>query len=274
MLMEAGQRLLITKCIQYSLGFWNRLTCFHESSLMGKAVRENLCIEGHGWCHALSTMLHSVAGHSEPLIMENGRLVVFSDMDSIMEAVHTTRDAGENRAHAHILDATQGSGGNRVRGCPDRVSEGFKTFKYRQWFFSGYDDAPILSHILDVRDIRVLARFRCGMHWLATEKYRKTADGTAKPRSQRVCPCCTSQEREDEVHILFCEAYALLRNEFPYVFAASSLYAALEHSYRRNNALNLDQHMRGFMSHADASIAKGFVSYLRKSIKIRDNIIG
>jgi len=39
------------------------------------------------------------------------------------------------------------------------------------------------------------------------------------PRHERVCKCCTTGEREDELHLMQCPAYLDIRQEFSDLFA-------------------------------------------------------
>ena len=124
--------------------------------------------------------------------------------------------------------ATDGKHGSLVRECPDSIRIGFKAFKYTRWFRCDVkDEPPTISFVQDVSDIRILARFRCGMSWLATEKNRHKGLG----RNDRVCACCSAKEREDELHIFFCDAYAGLRAQFSEVFE-DELYKRLHDAYR------------------------------------------
>ena len=85
-----------------------------------------------------------------------------------------------------------------------------------------------------------------------------------------MCACCSAKEREDELHIFFCDAYAGLRAQFSEVFE-DELYKRL-HDAHMNNADDLDECMNKFVNKRDSSYLNAFVGYLRKSIKVRDNL--
>jgi hypothetical protein len=153
--------------------------------------------------------------------------------------------------------------GSKIRKCPDDIRKGFKVFKYMRWF-SLNDDPPVIYRVSDAYDIRTLAKFRCGMHWLASEKDRVRITR----RSERKCALCVSGDREDELHILMCAAYKDLRHTFQNVFD-NDLYRKLMQAYDCDDD-SIDDFMKAFMNQKDENFTKELVGYLRRSITVRN----
>ena len=83
---------------------------------------------------------------------------------------------------------------------------------YQHWFApDSWVRKETWTYCLDRYDqIRAVAQFRTGSHWLCirTGRWQRTA------RSLRVCPCC-SDKVEDELHLMECPLYEGLRQQFP-----------------------------------------------------------
>jgi hypothetical protein len=219
----------------------------------------------NGWSHNLGNMLQMFVGQEVQLCEEEHLLPV--NKKAVLFSVTTSLEALESSKHEQILFHTQNHHGSAVRACPNHIRDGFKSFKYMRWFRDDNDCLPTVSFVHEVRDIRTLAKFRCGMHWLATETNRSNNLG----RSDRICACCSSGEREDEIHIFFCEAYAQLREMFPVVFA-SKLYLDLQTAYL-NNDDGLDEYMRIFMNRKDNVYINDLAGFLQRSIKVRERCL-
>ena len=113
-----------------------------------------------------------------------------------------------------------------VRCAPDAFSKGFKAYVYDTWF------APErwrrrecwAYHLHEPAQIRAVAQFRLGSHWLEIQRGR-----CMKPRvgrRHRVCPTCTTVE--DELHLLECPSYADARTalgQLPNTWTDSSIKA-------------------------------------------------
>ena len=102
---------------------------------------------------------------------------------------------------------------------------------------------------------------------LATEKNRTRGVG----RSDRKCQLCSSGDREDELHILFCSAYNDLRCTFGTVFD-SEQYKCLKQAVD-DNADNVDDCMNRFMNQKGGDFTCLLAGYLRRSIQVRKTII-
>jgi hypothetical protein len=100
----------------------------------------------------------------------------------------------------------------KVREVPDEVTDGFKVFTYLKWFASKDDVKDrFWFHLNRFDHIQVVAQYRMGCHWLNIDTGRMGS--VHVPRIRRICTCCDSGEREDELHLLDCPVYAGLRQE-------------------------------------------------------------
>ncbi len=152
-----------------------------------------------------------------------------------------------------------------MRGCPDKIRNGFKLFKYVSWFQNEAKIPPIFS-LQDAYDIRMLAKFRCGMHWLATEKERLGVGRKFLDRSSRVCRICGGNDREDEVHIFMCGGYKVLHRQFTHIFETDQ-YRNLKEAYDSN--VLTDDRIKNFMNQNDKMFVADCAGFLRKSFALR-----
>jgi hypothetical protein len=108
-----------------------------------------------------------------------------------------------------------------VRDIPDHVRNNFKYIKYNKWFASPdfcASKSPFF-HLHRREQIKVIAQLRMGSHWLNSEKGRVAQDGSLIARSNRLCPSCSYNCREDEMHVLFeCPFYNSIRLRFQSLF--------------------------------------------------------
>ena len=265
MLSEAKRRLLVLKAIENSIGFWNRICSLDDTSIMYTTMKENLADIEHGWANNFCRMLQKTCVSSFDTSMVERMAPI--DKKGVMNSIMDKLSRMSRSCYENIVNLTCEANGSKVRACPDSTREGFKAFKYFQWFENSTDDTPYISQVNDVGDIRTLAKFRCGMHWLASETMRSDNIG----RSSRICGCCNSGEREDEMHIMFCEAYEHVRQSFPVVFD-SELYMDLRHAFL-NNHNNVDVYMNKFMNYRKDNFTQTLVGFLRRSVKIRLNAL-
>ena len=260
---EAGRIPLSLKVYSSSIRFWNKICARPSGCILRSILSQDIKYVPHGWTWSLHNMVQHMTGRVVITGCEDDWLTRIPIKD-VMDAICARWEAYEaTRTEDTMRQA--GDGNCLVRQIPDRARDGFKTFKYKLWFLSNWDthDLP-MYHVQDVYDIRTLARFRCGMHWLKTEKNRDL------PRSERLCDCCRLQDREDELHVFMCEAYSELRTEFPDVFESVEYLSLV-------NAVNtkcdsVDNLMNKLMNKGD--YIASLVGYLRRSIKIRDTITG
>jgi len=264
MLKETGRQLLIRRAIENCIGFWNRLCSSHEGDIRLAAMKENMRDIKIGWARNFHSMLLRLCdGNFDTCVFERLDPV---NKRSVMKCLDNKLKDAVSKRFESIVSHTQNVTGSSVRACPDHARQGFKIFKHTQWFEDESGGVPYISFVHDIGDIRTLTKFRCGMHWLATESKRSNEVG----RSRRLCACCNSGEREDELHIVFCEAYAHLRDMFPIVFE-SDLYKELRIAVL-NNVNQLDNYINKFMNYKDFHFINALVGFLRKSIKVREDL--
>ena len=129
----------------------------------------------------------------------------------VLDAMHSKWEAWERR---HVLSVVgQGPAWAReacaVRAAPATFSQGFKLFVYEKWFaVDKYVKKEHWSYWLrEPHQIRIMAQFRMGSHWLEVQRGR-----TARThRAARCCRLCTDCV-EDELHVLECPLYADIRS--------------------------------------------------------------
>ena len=109
--------------------------------------------------------------------------------------------------------------GSLVRAQPDANRSGFKVYTYFKWFDCSGHAAPLRFwfQLSNKEHIHNVAQFRLGSHWLNIETERFAASYV--PRSSRVCKCCQSGGRDDELHMMTgCAAYNDIRCRFHKLF--------------------------------------------------------
>ena len=134
----------------------------------------------------------------------------------VVDVSKCLNEALEKWAGGRLLDTPC-----QIREIPDSEHKGFKLKKYLRWFSKGADTDlkdRFMYHLVDKDLVQAMARFRMGVHWLNSECMRKGADGRMVARSDRVCPCCSSGAREDEMHILECPHYQDIRLRYSGLF--------------------------------------------------------
>lgn len=261
---ETGRHLLLQDCCSRSIGFWNKICERNDDCLVKKMAKESFGLEGIGWVKNFKDMLYIMTG-ATPDLVHDERLVRLERKD-IADSVAAKMQGVWNAAFEDIASVTDSVRGSKVRKCPDNVRKGFKTFKYVRWF-ENHSDSHVMFRLQDAYDIRIMARFRCGMHWLATEKDRSRTMN----RSLRICRCCDSNDREDELHIFMCSAYAGLHDVFPHVFA-TDCFKALRDAFLNEEDLK-DEDINNFMNHDDDLFVKDLAGFLRRSMHMRDMLL-
>jgi hypothetical protein len=134
-----------------------------------------------------------------------------------------------------LEDSTQ------VRDIPDSDHVDFKLKTYLKWFEPGADvtgKQRFTYHLFDKDQVHAMARFRMGVHWMNSECMRKGADGRPVLRSARLCPCCTSGAREDEMHVFECPFYQDIRVRYQQLFPTGQEDVALWDDSHMKSAVN------------------------------------
>jgi hypothetical protein len=265
MLKETGRQLIACRVIQSTIGFWNRVVTLGENHLIAQVMKENMTFMDGGWSQNFEVMMQKLCGHPVQVVAANGNLIKV-DKEHIMSCTRTKIQKSGNHHIERIATKVTAAIGSKVRACPDDIRDGFKAFKYKAWFQYDEIERPIIMHVQDISDIRTLARFRCGTHWLATE----VARSNHVARSERICPCCNSGEREDELHVFFCDAYEHIKTSFPAMFNSDS-YVELRNAYLNKNN-DLDNRMNSFVNRDDKTYINELAGFLRRSIKIRKDL--
>ena len=242
------------------------MCCLHADNIIIRALKENILDVEDGWSQNFQDMIRKLSDHTITLLDDHDKIIPVNKKH-IMDCVADKVMNAESRKYEYIVEVVENISGCKVRACPNHMRDGFKAFKCKMWFQDDNLNMPILSFVHHIADIRTLARFRCGTHWLATEVNRSDDVG----RSDRLCLCCNNGEREDELHIFFCEAYSNIKSLFPAVFE-SEAYLKLLDAYM-NNSDELDKHMNHFMNVTEDSYINALAGFLRKSIKIRKDLI-
>lgn len=188
------------------VGFWNKVQKRPEDDLVKMAMKESYelaSLRGLNDCWA--------AQFAKCLRREGVHLQYNSllNANSITKSMH-------DRWWCHI---TRGylNYAYDVRGVPDDVHKGFKHATYMKWFHSNSTGKhhTFWYNLNDFSQIKAVAQFRLGSHWLNIERGRYTH---SVRRSQRICKCCDMKDREDEVHLLACPMYFDIRDKHAHIF--------------------------------------------------------
>ena len=101
--------------------------------------------------------------------------------------------------------------------CDPRTEPGIAP-AYWKWMSRDVDQpAPYVQSDVPINSehLMSLVRFRLGVHHLRVA----TGRWTNTPREQRICPRCTVNGVEDELHVMFeCPGYARERERFRHLF--------------------------------------------------------
>lgn len=136
-----------------------------------------------------------------------------------------------------------------VRSCPITRHRGFKLLTYKQWFH-GCDQHHLNSHtwthLATYEQVRTVALFRLGAHWLNIERQRYHPN-RVEHRNARLCKCCNLGVVEDEAHfLLYCPCYDSLRKHYPRIFQPDLLSAL--HRDQPTGLGSTDRSMRHIMA--------------------------
>jgi hypothetical protein len=198
---ELGRHPLCMAWLKQSLKFWNKACARPESDLLRIAMQEsvNMAVVDNarcGWAFNFNALLKNIGARP---VYTLERLSVGGHC-RLMEGKWRDRLWGKIPGH----DCPN-------RTVPDRERARWKLFVYNRWF--AHDDwmleKSFTYHLFDRKQIRHVAQFRMGVHWLNTEHMNRNI-----PRSKRHCLCCATATREDEMHIMECPCYSDIRRRY------------------------------------------------------------
>jgi hypothetical protein len=266
---ELGRDPLTVACVSRVEAFWNKLVKLGEGSVLYKAARESIMCVEDGWCSRVQRMVHKIGLESWSMVCGQAlnKIPYGACHKGAINCVDKTCALEVEGLRQRAISVHQS--GSFVHAVADSDSKGFKSFKHEVWFDTRArqsGDKPYIFGFHQVSDIRHMAMFRCGMHWLATEKNRAVGG-----RSHRLCPVCNAGHREDELHALVCPAYADLRAVFTGVFQRQA-FTELERCYWARDK-NVDEHMRAFLDIREVDCMHEFAAFLRLSRRLRTAIM-
>ena len=217
MLAETKRQPLCAAWLKQSLRFYNKLLKREADDVVRLALEEDIAlaraVKGRGsgqtpfWSFQLAKCLKDIGCRTEADALLRGETV---------NAALCVQKLDEYHLAFHSKDLP-GDAAISVRSQPDDASKGFKLMTYQKWFQSDIDCwAGYVYHVVARDRITALARFRMSSHNLGIEtgRWGGQAGGGKRARvarSQRLCPCCTTGERDDEMHVFHCPAYSDLR---------------------------------------------------------------
>ena len=149
--------------------------------------------------------------HVQP-VMEAGRNVLSFRQISTTDIMQSLHEHWQSSVWGQWVDKPADF--VNVRSVPDADSDEFKKATYRSWFCPGDIEKHegFAYHLQTPVLIKAVASFRMSSHDLNIEAMRHHP--YRRPRSSRICPCCNTNSREDEMHIFECDAYQDIRDDF------------------------------------------------------------
>jgi len=199
---ELNRTPIAVSWLKLVLGFWNRTIRKNDEDFVYIALKT--AFENNlGWVRALKSALTRWGIH----VLDNFEEI---DVDQVVEKV-----IDRWRRGSYVLNTDI-----QLRNIPDNLREGFKTLKYKRWFYADpcmVKQPKYISVLHKFEQINTIAKFRMGCHWLNCETTRKV-DGICLPRSKRVCTLCDFNRCEDEMHLFECPFYTDLRLKYQSLF--------------------------------------------------------
>ena len=208
LMSELGRQPISMSWLTQTLRFWNKICARPNNDLVKIALNESVDLAvRHRVRNCWAAKLNSALCH-----VGSARITELQAVNVVDVVSNASRSW-----QAKMWSTLPGMGGD-VRCMPDNCRSGFRLHVYKRWFAQD-KLAPVQSftyHLFDREQIRVVAQFRMGVHWLNTVCMPRTI-----PRSARTCTCCsqgttgdTSHAREDEMHIFECPLYSHLREKY------------------------------------------------------------
>ena len=208
LMRELGRNPLYISWLKQTLGFWNNICCRADDDLVKMSLQESLDFgmagQRNGWVFKLNVALRHMGCD---MILSMDKL----DVDLYQSKA---RDSWNNLHYKDLGNSCQ------VRDINDYEHKGFKLITHNKWFAPDKWDLKksFVYHLFDHEQIRAVAQFRMGVHWLNIEILRMLK-GAHVARSMRTCLCCPCNAREDEMHIFECACYNDIRRRYQKIFA-------------------------------------------------------
>lgn len=221
---EARRSPIMHSWFKLAIGWWNRIIAREDGDIVKQALTENmqmLAFDGQGpghqptvpcWGRAFYNMMSNLL----PSMVDGQQLHSMSKIKVKMVA-ERLHDTWHDRVWG--VWAKEPTHPVPVRSIPEAESVNFKLATYRSWFCQASLEPGegFAYHVNTLDQIKALATFRMSSHDLNIERMRYAPHRRARPL--RLCQCCEAGAREDEMHVLECEAYVDIRANFADVFA-------------------------------------------------------
>ena len=205
-LRECNRTCMNSAWLKQALGFYNRVVKRDVTDVTRRALLEDINQNLKGsWAFHIKKCMRNIGCDEEASVMMAGQPV------NIPKVVKALSDAQEQKAWSTMPTTYQS-----VREVPDCERNGFKLWTYSNLF--ALDEGKVAGYLDCLNDresITTVARFRMYSHSLGVETGRWGVNVNGKrqvvARSQRLCTMCTLHDRDDELHVLHCPAYAHFR---------------------------------------------------------------
>jgi hypothetical protein len=207
-LLECERAPVMHSWVSQAAGWWNRVMQRPADDLVRVCMMESVGRASKTWGAAWRQLMECMGADMFEAVVAGHKI-----------SVPTLRARLFDKWCAHACAAASPLGVS-VRSVPDADSAGFRLLTYLKWFYTKHAKGEgFIYHVNRLQQVQALARFRLGSHGLAIDAGRRQG-GVRVPRHARVCPCCATREREDELHVMQCPAYWDIRREFSDLFSA------------------------------------------------------
>jgi hypothetical protein len=233
---ELNRMPLAMQWLKQVMNFWNKACRRPADDYLRASMAENVFMSSDTSTR-VSARKRLWSYHFMRCMQYIGVQCVSAAGDMMALDVSVAMDALRSKWQAHDWNVVNSMTGAwllqpcAVKAAPEGL-KGFKMLTYSKWFRwdEGVNFKNHFSYCLsDYTQIRVLAQFRLGSHWLQVQQGRFKK----QPRAQRTCACCSS-EVEDEMHIFKCPLYAELRDELNVAVPSSSNDACMRECMNKN----------------------------------------
>ena len=175
-----GESPISLKGYRLMLNFWHRLTTLPDTTLVNKALTENIQLRTN-WVITIEKLINQLKLSDKIGNHKKFKYETKTVLDEMYSKFWKTETGNPNAARLILYK---------------EVKNKLKMEKYLEE--------------LNFKDRKTITKLRCSDHSLEIEKGRHRN----LPRSERVCKVCDKNEIEDEEHFLLkCHTYHLLRNK-------------------------------------------------------------